>query len=44
MKVVGALRTFYVDLYRKIKMEDHKDNEGNFFDSLYDDAMQHPML
>lgn len=44
MKVIGALRTFYVDLYRKIEMKDHKDDDGDFFDRLYDDAMQHPLL
>ena len=25
-------------------MKDHKDDDGDFFDRLYDDAMQHPLL
>ena len=44
MHVIGALRTFYVDLYRKIEQKDHKDKTGEYLDTLYDDAMQFPMM
>ena len=42
--VIGALRTFYTDLYLKIDSKDHRDKNGNYLDSLYDDAMQYPMM
>lgn len=44
MHVIGALRTFYVDIYRKIHDKDHKNKNGEYLDSLYDDAMQFPMM
>ena len=42
--VIAPLRTFYVDLYRKINDSDHKTNNGTFFDTAYDFAMQYPLL
>jgi len=33
------IRTFITQLYLKIKEEDQKDDEGNYFDILYDEAM-----
>lgn len=38
------LRTFYVWLYKKIKLEDLLDSEGNFFVMTWDQAMMFPML
>lgn len=41
---VSALRTFKAKLYMKIGIEDHKDDNGNYFDAMYDDAMQYPLV
>ena len=41
---MGALRTFQRDLYLKILDSDHKDSNGNWLDTLYDEAMQYPMM
>ena len=41
---LGAMRSLYVDLYRKIKDEDHKDEEGEFLKVAYDIGMQMPLL
>ena len=40
----GMIRTFIVELFLKIKVEDYKDDEEKFLDILYDDAMQQPMF
>ena len=42
--IFGALRTYYVDLYRKIKEKDHRDQYGKYFNTSYDTAMQYPLL
>ena len=42
--IVGPIRTFYVDLYRKIYDKDHKYRNGKFLDTGYDFAMQFPLL
>lgn len=41
---VSALRTFKAKLYMKIKIDDHKDDNGDYFDAMYDDAMQYPLV
>ena len=40
----GMIRTFITQLYLKINVTDHKDQNGNFFDIMYDEAMQQPLL
>ena len=42
--LMGPIRTFYTALFRKIKDRDHKFDDGNYFDTMYDEAMQEPML
>lgn len=42
--VFGALRTFYMALFLKIKEEDFKDSNGNYQKTLYDDTMQYPLF
>ena len=41
---IGPVRTFKVALFRQIKDEDHKDKNGKYLDTLYDDAMQYPLM
>ena len=41
---MGPVRSFYVDLYRKIKTKDHKDKYGRYLDTAYDEAMQYPLF
>jgi len=41
---MGPTRTFYNDLFRKIKDKDHKDKDGKYLNSAYDEAMQHPLF
>ena len=38
------IRTFITELFLKIKEVDHKDKNGEFFDIVYDEAMQQPLL
>ena len=38
------MRSFYVDLYRKIKDKDHQDKQGKFWQVAYDIGMQMPLL
>lgn len=42
--MMGPIRTFYTELFRHIKEEDHKFKNGKWLDTMYDDAMQYPML
>ena len=42
--VIGAIRSFYRDLYEKIDIHDHKNPRGEWLDTLYDEAMQYPMM
>ena len=42
--MMGPIRTFYTSLYKKINDKDHKFDNGTFLDTMYDDAMQYPML
>ena len=41
---MGPIRTFYTGLYRLIEEKDHKFDDGTYLDTMYDDAMQEPML
>lgn len=41
---MSPLRTFYRQLYLNIKLEDHKNAQGKFLDTLYDAGMQYPLL
>lgn len=38
------LKSFYVDLFKKIKVSDLQDNAGNFYGGASDTAMMMPML
>ena len=42
--IFGPIRTFYVDLYRRIDDKDHQYKNGKFLDTGYDFAMQFPLL
>lgn len=41
---IGHLTTWYVSLLKKINLEDHKMPNGEWYDTLYDDAFQHPLM
>ena len=38
--LVGPVRTFFTGLFRKIKDQDHKFDNGSYLTTMYDDAMQ----
>ena len=40
----GQLRTWYADLYWKIRDEDHRDSSGKYLSIGYDDAQQFPLM
>ena len=44
LHIIGPVRTWYVDLYWKIKEEDHKTFAGEYFPALSDDVEQFPLL
>ena len=42
--IIGPVRTWYVDLYWKIKEEDHKTSKGEYFPMISDEVEQFPLL
>ena len=41
---IGQLRTWKAALIRRIPLEHHQFDNGTWFDTLYDEALQHPFL
>ncbi len=44
MHYLGPVRTFYTELFRNIKDKDHRNINGTYLDTGYDDAMQSPLF
>lgn len=41
---IGPIRTWRVKLVRSIPIENHKMKDGNWLDTVYDDALAHPLV
>lgn len=40
---IGPIRTWRVQVLYNIPLAHHKNQNGTWFDTLYDDALQHPL-
>ena len=41
---IGPIRSWKVNLIRRVPLEHHQFRNGTWFDTLYDDAIQHPLF